>query len=146
MTREDAIKSLLQIDCPENIRVEAESVLIQIALQEPCEDTISREAAIKEAFQIEVDGSSVEVVQVETLMALPSLSSWISVKDRLPDTNDEVLISTVRKEVLYGFFNKYNGKWFIYEWNYYMSGEFATAWQDLPSPYVPDTKIGEMEE
>ena len=47
MTKEDAIKSLLQIDCPENIRVEAESVLIQIAMQEPCDDCISREQALK---------------------------------------------------------------------------------------------------
>jgi len=133
MTREDAIKSLLQIDCPENIRVEAESVLIQIALQEPCEDTISREAAIKEAFQIEVDGSSVEVVQVETLMALPSLSSWIRTDGSM--TNGQVMKKMFGEEFVNDLiYNKI-------EFNEKL--KFG-AWLD--KPYVPDTKIGEMEE
>ena len=36
------------------------------------QDTISRQAAIDEAFEIIIDGQKFEVVQVETLMGLPS--------------------------------------------------------------------------
>ena len=35
-------------------------------------DLISRQAAIKEAYKIVIDGNAYEVVQVETLMGLPS--------------------------------------------------------------------------
>ena len=60
MTKEEAIKALLQIDCPENIREVAESVLIQIAMKEPCEDAISREDALI-ALTCEIkDGDTIE--------------------------------------------------------------------------------------
>ena len=36
------------------------------------ENLISREAALKEAYSITINGDSFDVVQVETLMALPS--------------------------------------------------------------------------
>ena len=36
------------------------------------DDLISRQAAIKEAYKIVIDGDAYEVVQVETLMGLPS--------------------------------------------------------------------------
>ena len=36
-------------------------------------DLISRQAAIKEAYKIVIDGDAYEVVQVETLMGLPSV-------------------------------------------------------------------------
>ena len=35
-------------------------------------DLISRQAALKEAYKIVIDGDAYEVVQVETLMGLPS--------------------------------------------------------------------------
>lgn len=38
-------------------------------------DLISRQAAIKEAYKIVIDGDAYEVVQVETLMGLPSAES-----------------------------------------------------------------------
>jgi hypothetical protein len=40
---------------------------------EKMDDLISRQAAIKEAYKIVIDGDAYEVVQVETLMGLPSV-------------------------------------------------------------------------
>jgi len=41
---------------------------------EPCEDAVSREAALKEAYSIVIDGEKFDVVQVETLLGLPSVT------------------------------------------------------------------------
>ena len=42
--------------------------------QQPCEDAVSREAALKEAYSIVIDGDKFDVVQVETLLGLPSVT------------------------------------------------------------------------
>lgn len=47
------------------------------------DDLISREQAIKEAYHICIDGDVFEVVQVETLMGLPSVQ---------PDWNEMIVI------------------------------------------------------
>ena len=47
------------------------------------DDTISRQAAIDEAYEIIIDGQKFEVVQVETLMGLPSVQ---------PDWNEMIVI------------------------------------------------------
>lgn len=46
----------------------------QALSQEPCDDAISREAALKECHDIVVDGDRYRVVQEETLVALPSVT------------------------------------------------------------------------
>lgn len=56
-------------------------------------DLISRQAAIKEAYKIVIDGDAYEVVQTETLMGLPSADAaevvrcktcdWYDISDEL---------------------------------------------------------------
>lgn len=66
--------------------IKALNMAIDALEQEPCDDAISREAVLKEAHWINVDGERFEVVQDETLLGLPSVQpsrkgQWIAHSD-----------------------------------------------------------------
>ena len=70
------------------------------------------------------------------------VGKWISVKDRLPATDNFVLF-TVGERVIYGF---YDGKnWYEYEgcWDtdviYLRPGERVTHWMPMPEPPKEET-------
>ena len=48
--------------------------LLSALEQQPCDDTISREMALKECYDIAVDGERYRVIQEETLLGLPSVA------------------------------------------------------------------------
>ena len=58
-------------------------------------DSISRQAAIKEAFPVRCEGDVYMMVQVETLEGLPSVQPgprWISCEEMLPEEKQDVLL------------------------------------------------------
>ena len=89
MTKEFAIEYIQEgcLSCPEYDTANKECIsnshcfevkryaikAIAALKQEPCNDCISREQALKEAYWINVDGERFEVVQVETLLGVPSV-------------------------------------------------------------------------
>ena len=81
---EQAIKALEQQPCDTwSIKDVADAFERNgIMKQQPCEDAVSREAALKEAYSIVIDGDKFDVVQVETLLGLPSVTQksgkWIT--------------------------------------------------------------------
>lgn len=101
-------------------------------------DLISRDMAIKESYQIEVDGSSIDVVQVETLMALPSASSWIRVQDRFPDNEELVLVFTKSGDYdIDMFFVDDDPEYGCYGFSHHPDVDEVVAWLHLPKPYEP---------
>jgi hypothetical protein len=58
------------------------------------------------------------------------MTKWISVKDRLPELPNWVLVCNVHREVYPGTYE--NGKW----WNDVQDSDFhgITHWQPLPEP------------
>jgi len=83
MTREEAITNLemIRVAFVEPITKEQRKLIndtfdmaIKALEQEPCEDAISREMALKECYDIVVDGERYRVIQEETLLGLPSVT------------------------------------------------------------------------
>ena len=64
---------------------------------------------------------------------MPKVGEWISVSERLPDVDIEVLVSCKARIAKYSYIDidyrsKKNGKWAYL-------GEDVIAWQPLPEPY-----------
>nr|DAF99600.1 MAG TPA: Protein of unknown function (DUF551) [Siphoviridae sp. ctkKt3] len=64
---------------------------------------------------------------------MPKVGEWISVSERLPDVDIEVLVSCKARITKYSYIDidyrsKKNGKWAYL-------GEDVIAWQPLPEPY-----------
>jgi len=81
---------------------EAIKKAIEVLEQESCEDAISREAALKEAYAIVVDGEKYDVVQVETIYGLPSVTrqtgEWI--EEKINDYSYKVYCSSCREHAI----------------------------------------------
>ena len=95
------------------------------------DDLISREMAIAEAYAVIVDDAVFDVVQVETLMGLPSAQpeqQWIPVEDRLPEKPGKYLVTVQNGNVYAGTFDMVSHKFQC----------AATAWMELPEPYRRD--------
>ena len=121
------------------------------------EDLIRRQAAIDECYQITIDGEIYKVVQVETLIGLPSIQStadtcpyycelipgtekqcikseqmkWIPVTERLPEKHGAYLVYD-KEEVLMGYYSTFDRDWTG------MNGfplVNVIAWMPLPEPY-----------
>ena len=66
---------------------------------------------------------------------MPKVGEWISVSERLPDVDIEVLVSCKARITKYSYIDidyrsKKNGKW-----AYFGEREDVIAWQPLPEPY-----------
>lgn len=94
MTREEAIEVIKDIynytKWDTYTTNEARTMAIKALEQQPCEDCISRDMALKESYRVNIDGDYgdlFDVVQVETLIGLPSVTPqrkeayWIEESD-----------------------------------------------------------------
>ena len=78
--------------------------------------------------------------------AAPTAGGWISVKDRLPETQDWYLVfaptysggsSTSREHHRGVMFAKWSGKSWSIERCYYNRPDCVKAWMPIPKPYKP---------
>ena len=108
------------------------------------DDLISRQQAIDECYPITVDGEVYEVVQIETLMGLPSAqpeSRWIPCSERLPEDNTRVQVTFANGEVGQSSWHKENeyNNGFDAVMHGVTDRHFVTfgviAWMPLPEPY-----------
>ena len=111
-------------------------------------DLIDRQKAMAEAFTIMIEGEPFEIVQMETLLGLPSEHQWVPVTERLPEVDENVLVS-------YHFdadteFPPFDGVTISY-WtgvknhnipHFADMGDACTilAWMPLPEPYREEGK------
>jgi hypothetical protein len=133
MTREDAIdiiKCLAWHTRPDEEDVEQ---AIKALEQESCEDWYdvpSNEMTLEQARQAVTD---LRKKLAEHLEQEPKTGHWIPVSERLPEINDDVLIS-LEWGIDIGRYS--DGEW-CSEWiNNYDDGN-VYAWMPLPEPYEP---------
>ena len=123
---------------------------------------IDRQAAIDECYPITVDGEVYEVVQIETLMGLPSAQpepQWIPVSERLPEEHesmfakyyntpkwnncmwlkesDKMLVSVEvpGNEIIVDTAKMIDDKWFF---GLSFVDKKVIAWMPLPEAYKPN--------
>lgn len=58
---------------------------------------------------------------------------WISVEERLPDNNEDVLVTTDAGLITFGYFS--HGKWITDQ-----EPDYPIAWRPLPEAYLPERK------
>ena len=149
MTREEAINHIKDIICenntlkPPNIVVfeqekEALYTAIKALEQQPCEDAISRQAAIRLAEQGQVQGFEwqlKELIKLSSVTHAEKTGRWIPVSDRLPEEDNEVLITIKSCSKWYICHSVYRDGLFWqknFEYNPYRN---PIAWMPLPQPY-----------
>ena len=185
MTREEAIAQLkmdrdlanfnpmtgeeepMNEDCRKS--VEALDMAIKALEQQPCEDTISRQAAIDACHNYE-DGKDAyaygDVVE-KRLKTLPSAEPdqrWIPCSERVPEEDTEVLISYRYKEgegdtdhvniditsygtVCFGGREIHTLKEWRQPFDYFHANYEVIAWMPLPEPYREElNRKGEKDE
>ena len=112
------------------------------SMEEPCEDVISRQAAIDMQYRIDDSAtlSSRDVVNVDDIEDLPSVTpqpktGWIPVSERLPEIHQDVLLSFRSLDVGVGFRFRGNTEPYYYCHGVYIVPQNVLAWQPLPEPY-----------
>lgn len=109
---------------------------------EPCQDTISRQAAI-DATWFEpsyTDPLNVLTEARDRLKALPPAQpepKWISVTKRLPKIGEEVLLSEPNAMFIAEYHGSGNaeGLWVVDECHHYLADVNKCAWMPRPEPY-----------
>lgn len=100
--------------------------------QQPCEDCISREEAIRIAEQGQIQGYE---WQFKKLCNLPSVTpkvEWIPVSEKMPDINIHVLAQFVMGGMAECY---YAHNWWHIVGGFRISGDEVIAWMPLPEAY-----------
>lgn len=155
MTKEEAINLLADMDSDKYTAKEAVALTMAIKAleQEPCEDTISRQA-VDEAIYDYSRSCDVNYAQImEYIDKIPSVNpqpktGWISVSERLPEEREWYLAVFKEKDTGFqliprvaDYIGKGENKWRIMDDDSfpqeYLDLLECVAWQPLPEPYEP---------
>lgn len=110
---------------------------IRVLEKEPCEDAVSRQRVIEELRYMDNNGCITRSVNhvIDDIRSIPSVKplenqpQWIPVSERLPETDEDVLI-TDGVTVYIGWINATNRQWRA---NCFINN--VTAWMPLPPSY-----------
>ena len=86
------------------------------------------------AIEFEMFGISddyISVGWVKEIIRNHMNDGWIPVDERLPDNNEDVLVTTDAGLITFGYFS--NGKWITDQ-----EPDYPIVWQPLPAPYRPE--------
>ena len=120
---------------------------------QPCEDAISRQAAINilddmvKDYVKENDFDKAQGVAWVKVQKLPSVSAektgrWIPVSERLPEDRELILFSTKTDRVFEGrYFDDNTGhQWYSFRDDIFAWNNVVTAWMPLPQPYKAESE------
>jgi hypothetical protein len=139
-----SLKSKVKSLCYKGEITEKERDRIIHALeQEPCEDCISREEAIKifgEVHPLDYNKQSY-IANIQKLPSATPKARWIPVSERLPKENGFYLATCDgeicgENEPFTGLAEYENGKWVDDEEDY----QCVLAWMPLPEPYKAESE------
>ena len=128
-----------------DVEIDAEDIValkmaIEALEQQPCEDTISRQAVIDLSEKVRFEcGSVSQMVSVSKIKELPSVTQqqkvggWIPVSERLPEIGQYILCSLIKaKDVKH--------RVIICEYKREVWWSYVTAWMPLPQPYKGESE------
>ena len=78
-----------------------------------------------------------------SLLAMALEPTWIPVTERLPEDEQEVLITykiSVKHHVWSAIWDELHGRFYDKEYRSYISLDYVTAWMPLPKPYEPQER------
>lgn len=149
MNREEALKDWLPIIRQKvkgtEVYEEALEMAIEALEQEPCDDCISREKALKALMDewTEYDSELMDYL-IEKVRKLPSVTAqpnkWIPVETALPEDHKDVLIYLSSDQICIGCYNSHRlpfsnnvigwGANYAHNW----CSKDVVAWMQLPTP------------
>ena len=108
------------------------------ALEQPCEDAVSRQAVLDNAYAygngLEPEGYCVNVEDIQSLPPVTPTQRWIPCRERLPEERKAVLVYCPERKNIYCACYE-NEQWWIFG-AYFEKIEFeVVAWQPLPPSY-----------
>jgi len=118
------------------------------ALEQPCEDCVSR-AELKKWLDMNFSfgGTSRKFELFDRLdKELPSVTptiKWIPVSERLPEDGELILFSTKTDRVFEGrfFVDKTDLQWYAFRDKAFAYNNVVTAWLPLPKPYKAEMEV-----
>ena len=113
MTNEEAKNELF--DLMEDGVVNKSNIALKMAIkaleQEPCEDCISREEAIRVAEQGQMQGYEWQFKKLCTLPSVTPQTRWIPCSERLPDDDEDYLVIDDKGECGVGYYRHTANAW-----------------------------------
>ena len=91
------------------------------------------------AIEFEVFGASddyISVGWVKEIIRKHMNDGWIPVEERLPDNNENVLVTTDVGLITFGYVS--HGKWITDQ-----EPDYPIAWRPLPEPYRPERRMSD---
>lgn len=82
-------------------------------------------------FYDNADEPMMYVETVKDIIRNHMTDGWISVEERLPDNNEDVLVTTDAGLITFGYFS--HGKWITDQ-----EPDYPIAWRPLPEAYLPE--------
>lgn len=127
-------------------------------ISQPCADYVSRSSLKDIISKLATKGDSrygrdsiygealydfADEIRALSPEQLQPKTGWISVKDRLPDTIDDVLVTVDYDNVSVGYYRycrdgSSNKEWYIHDKEY---SNDVSAWMPLPTPYVETKEV-----
>lgn len=125
-------------NCDHTIQDDVTETIIKALEQEPCEDAISRQAVIDALNKT----SGIRGDALKALYELPPVKpqepKWIPVSERLPEIQQDVLLSLRSLDVRVGFRSE-TEPYFYCNGNY-IESQNVLAWMPLPAPYKAESE------
>lgn len=138
----DYEKQVIEADCMRS-SFEANEKAIQALEQQPCEDAISREEAIRVAEQGQIQGYEWQFKKLCNLPPVTPCPDWIPAT-QLPEPNTAVLLYVKYKSsgqwtYQLGMWNANKQSWEDWRTPYQLEEEFEIIkWMELPEGYEED--------
>ena len=105
------------------------------------DDTISRAAVLDEIHKYMEERDYTIGTLYDNICEMPSAQQWIPCSERLPEDEEEVIVS-VRDDSGDNTLNYSSSGWYACAGDFWVvdneANERVVAWMPLPAPYIPE--------